>query len=89
MKAIFVPKWLAEAKARDLSDESGAYKAEFTDLCGSSQKDQLVFEGVIEKETERAIQISTGICDVTGNERSWKIWLPKSQIINMVDIKEV
>ena len=80
----FIPKWLKNAKAEDLTEQSGGYGgygARFTDLVKSDNADEIGIRGEMVRETEKAVNIETEICDCLGNSRSWKIWLPKSQIL--------
>lgn len=87
-KIVIVNKWLANAKSRDLSAESGSYNAEFSDLVNvEGADDQIGFIGEISRETEKAVCLATEVADVTGDARSWRVWFPKSQIVRVLDMQ--
>lgn len=86
---IIVKKWLANAKARDLKAESRGYAAEFTELSTTEKEDEFGFLGEIKRETEKAVALETLICDCMGDERTWTVWFPKSQIIKTVKTEVV
>lgn len=85
---IIVKKWLLRTKIQDLARESGSYNAEFTEICEIKDgKDSIGIIGDIVRETEKAVCLSTQITDVMGNDRSWNVWFPKSQIIKTTNVK--